>query len=382
MEDAMERPKITQAMIDAYDEYTHLTLDRRGFMEKLSKLAGSGAAAAAIAPMLAANSARAAIVPEDDQRLKAEDITYPGAEGEMKGYLVQPADAAGKLGAVIVIHENRGLNAHIKDLARRIALEGFVALAPDFLSPQGGTPADEDKAREMFSSLDAAKTAANGVATVEFLKNSEATNGKVGAVGFCWGGGTVNNLAIASPDLAAGVAYYGAQPKDTAAIASIKAPLLLHYAGSGRAHQCRHRRLQGGARCGRARNTPSTSTKGRSTPSTTTRRKPATTRKRPILHGEGLWLSSRKSYPRAFQGYPETVLFVRWRDDPREGRCRSYRGYGQIRPTKRASASGKPFGPGAFGPFPSAFGSAVAPPRPSPKPSTLGPNALRQNDSG
>jgi carboxymethylenebutenolidase len=231
MEDAMERPKITQAMIDAYDEYTHLTLDRRGFMEKLSKLAGSGAAAAAIAPMLAANSARAAIVPEDDQRLKAEDITYPGAEGEMKGYLVRPADATGKLGAVIVIHENRGLNAHIKDVARRIALEGFVALAPDFLSPQGGTPADEDKAREMFSSLDAAKTAANGVATVEFLKNSEATNGKVGAVGFCWGGGTVNNLAIASPDLAAGVAYYGAQPKDTAAIASIKAPLLLHYAG-------------------------------------------------------------------------------------------------------------------------------------------------------
>ncbi|MCO5084731.1 MAG: dienelactone hydrolase family protein [Rhizobiaceae bacterium] len=227
----MERPKITQAMIDAYDEYTHLTLDRRGFMEKLSKLAGSGAAAAAIAPMLAANSARAAIVPEDDQRLKAEDITYPGAEGEMKGYLVRPADATGKLGAVIVIHENRGLNAHIKDVARRIALEGFVALAPDFLSPQGGTPADEDKAREMFSSLDAATTAANGVATVAFLRNSEATNGKVGAVGFCWGGGTVNNLAIASPDLAAGVAYYGAQPKDTAAIANIKAPLLLHYAG-------------------------------------------------------------------------------------------------------------------------------------------------------
>jgi carboxymethylenebutenolidase len=231
MEDAMERPKITQAMIDAYDEYTHLTLDRRGFMEKLSKLAGSGAAAAAIAPMLAANSARAAIVPEDDQRLKAEDITYPGAEGEMKGYLVRPADATGKLGAVIVIHENRGLNAHIKDVARRIALEGFVALAPDFLSPQGGTPADEDKAREMFSSLDAAKTAANGVATVAFLRNNEATNGKVGAMGFCWGGGTVNNLAIASPNLAAGVAYYGAQPKDTAAIASIKAPLLLHYAG-------------------------------------------------------------------------------------------------------------------------------------------------------
>ena len=118
----MNKPAITQAMIDAYDEYTHLTLDRRGFMEKLSKLAGSGAAAAVIVPMLAANSAQAAIVPEDYARLKAEDISWPGAEGEMKGYLVRPADQSGKLGAVIVIHENRGLNAHIKDVARRVAL--------------------------------------------------------------------------------------------------------------------------------------------------------------------------------------------------------------------------------------------------------------------
>ena len=228
----MERQGITQAMIDAYDEYTHLTLDRRGFMEKLTKLAGTGAAAAAaIAPMLAANSAQAAMVEETDARLKTAEITYPGADGEMKAYLAQPSDAAGKLGAVIVIHENRGLNAHIRDVARRIALEGFVALAPDYLSPMGGTPADEDKAREMFSSLDAAKTAANGVATVAFLGSHEATNGKVGAVGFCWGGGTVSNLAIAAPDLAAGVSYYGAQPKDAAEIAKIKAPLLLHYAG-------------------------------------------------------------------------------------------------------------------------------------------------------
>lgn len=227
----MERQGITQAMIDAYDEYTHLTLDRRGFMEKLTRLAGSGAAAAAIAPMLAANSAQAAMVEETDARLKTAEITYPGADGEMKAYLAQPSDAAGKLGAVIVIHENRGLNAHIRDVARRMALEGFVALAPDYLSPLGGTPADEDKAREMFSSLDAAKTAANGVATVAFLGSHEATNGKVGAVGFCWGGGTVSNLAIAAPDLAAGVSYYGAQPKDAAEIAKIKAPLLLHYAG-------------------------------------------------------------------------------------------------------------------------------------------------------
>lgn len=226
----MNKPLITQAMIDAYDEYTHLTLDRRGFMETLTKLAGSGAAAAAIAPMLAASSAHAAVVADDDKRLKAEDITYPGSGGDMKGYLVRPADQTGKLGTVIVIHENRGLNAHIKDVARRVALEGFVALAPDFLSQQGGTPADEEKAREQFSTLDPAQVQANGVATVAFLKGHESGNGKVGAVGFCWGGGTVNMLAVNAPDLAAGVAYYGAQPKPED-VPKIKAPLLLHYAG-------------------------------------------------------------------------------------------------------------------------------------------------------
>lgn len=226
----MTKPVITQAMIDAYDEYTHLTLDRRGFMEKLTKLAGSGAAAAAIAPMLAANSARAAVVPEDDARVRGEDITYPGVAGEMKGYLVQPADQSGKLGAVIVIHENRGLNPHIRDVARRIALEGFVALAPDFLSPLGGTPTDEDKAREMFGQLDSQKTIDNGVATVTFLKGHDAVNGKVGAVGFCWGGGLVNDLAVNAPDLDAAVAYYGRQPHPED-VAKIHAPLLLHYAG-------------------------------------------------------------------------------------------------------------------------------------------------------
>ncbi|EHK55920.1 twin-arginine translocation pathway signal [Mesorhizobium alhagi CCNWXJ12-2] len=229
-ESFMTTPAITQAMIDAYDEYTHLTLDRRGFMEKLTRLAGSGAAAAVIAPMLAANSAQAAIVAEDDARLKAEDITWPGEGGDMKGYLVQPAEAGGKLGTVIVIHENRGLNAHIRDVARRMALEGFVALAPDFLSPLGGTPEDEDKAREMIGQLDAAQTVANGVATVAFLGSHEAGNGKVGAVGFCWGGGAVNDLAVNAPELDAAVAYYGRQAKPEDA-AKINAPLLLHYAG-------------------------------------------------------------------------------------------------------------------------------------------------------
>ena len=152
-----DMPKISQEMIRIYDDYTHLTLDRRNFMQKLSKLAGSTAAAAAIVPLLEASKARAAIVAEDDPRLKAETITYPGAEGvTMSGYLVTPADASGPLPAVIVIHENRGLNPHIKDVTRRMALEGFVALGPDFLAPAGGTPEDEEKAREMISALDRA----------------------------------------------------------------------------------------------------------------------------------------------------------------------------------------------------------------------------------
>ena len=226
----MTTPAITQAMIDAYDEYTHLTLDRRGFMDKLTRLAGSGAAAAAIAPLLAANPAAAEMVAPDDQRLTGEDIGWPGADGEMKGYLVRPADQNGRLPTVIVIHENRGLNAHIRDVARRLALEGFVALAPDFLSPLGGTPDDEEKARSMFGELDAAQTAANGAATVAFLKGHELGNGKAGAVGFCWGGGTVNSIAVASPDLDAGVAYYGRQA-DAADVPKIEAALLLHYAG-------------------------------------------------------------------------------------------------------------------------------------------------------
>ncbi|MER8863472.1 dienelactone hydrolase family protein [Mesorhizobium sp. M0751] len=223
-------PVITQAMIDAYDEYTHLTLDRRRFMEQLTRLAGSGAAAAAIAPLLAANSAQAAIVAEDDPRVKGEDISYPGSGGQMKGYLVKPADQTGKLGTVIVVHENRGLNPHIRDVARRVALEGFVALAPDFMTPLGGTPDDENRARDLFSQLDPAQVAANAVATVAYLKGYKDGNGKVGAVGFCWGGGTVNMLAVNAPDLAAAVAYYGMQPK-AQDVPKIKAALMLHYAG-------------------------------------------------------------------------------------------------------------------------------------------------------
>ena len=225
-----DKPIVTQAMINAYDEYTHLTLDRRGFMEKLTKLAGSAGAAAAIAPLLAANKASAEVIAADDNRVEGKDVTYAGSKGEMKGYLVRPKDAAGKLGGVIVIHENRGLNPHIRDVARRMALEGFIALAPDFLSPLGGTPENEDKARDMFTNLDPALTAANAEASLVYLAKLEGANGKVGAVGFCWGGGLINRFATISPELKAGVAYYGAQPP-ASDVPNIKAALLLHYAG-------------------------------------------------------------------------------------------------------------------------------------------------------
>jgi carboxymethylenebutenolidase len=225
-------PKITQEMIKAYDDYTHLTLDRRDFMQKLKRLTGSAAAAAAVAPMLAASNAKAAMVAEDDKRLKAETITWPGADGQtMAGYLAVAADASGPLPAVMVIHENRGLNPHIQDVARRMALEGFLALGPDFLTPAGGTPEDEDKARDMIGALDRAQTTANAVATVAFLKTHPMSNGKVGVIGFCWGGGLVNQTAVnAGADLAAAVPYYGAQPAAND-VGKIKAKMLLQYAG-------------------------------------------------------------------------------------------------------------------------------------------------------
>jgi carboxymethylenebutenolidase len=226
----MNKPGVTQAMINAYDEYTHLTLDRRGFMDKLTKLAGSATAAAAIAPLLAANKASAEMVAANDERLTAKDVTYPGSGGKMKGYLAEPKSAYGKLGGVVVIHENRGLNPHIRDVTRRMALEGFVALAPDLLSPFGGTPEDEDKARDMIGKLDASATVANSEASVAYLSKLDTTNGNVGAIGFCWGGGVVNQLAVQSPELKAGVAYYGAQPA-AADVPKIKAALMLHYAG-------------------------------------------------------------------------------------------------------------------------------------------------------
>jgi carboxymethylenebutenolidase len=225
----MTVPKITQDMIKAYDDYTHLTLDRRGFMEKLSRLAGSGAAAAAIAPMLMSNYAKAQMVAPDDGRLKIEEIAYPGGAGEVKGYLVMPANAEGKLPAVVVVHENRGLTPHIKDVTRRMALDGFVALGVDLLSRDGGTPENEDEARAMFDKVDRAGQLTDAVAAIAYLQSYPASNGNVGAIGFCFGGGMVNQMAVNSADLKAGVAYYGGQPKE--GVDKIKARMMLHYAG-------------------------------------------------------------------------------------------------------------------------------------------------------
>ena len=227
-----EVPKITQEMINLYDEYTHITLDRRAFIDKLTALVGSTATALAVTSMIEANGAAAQMVKEGDSRIKAQTVKYEGEGGELTGYLAMPASASGKLGAVIVVHENRGLVPHIKDVTRRMALEGFLALGPDFLSQSGGTPEDQDQGREMIGKLDAKRTAANAVATVNYLKKHASSNGKVGAIGFCWGGGTVNATAVAAGDaLAAAVPYYGRQPAADD-VPKIKAQLMLHYAAN------------------------------------------------------------------------------------------------------------------------------------------------------
>jgi carboxymethylenebutenolidase len=217
-----------QRIITLFDEYTHGGMNRRNFLERLAGLAGGAAAATALLPLLENNYALAQVVAESDPRITAETVPVPGVQG-LTGYLVRPK-AGGKLPAVLVIHENRGLNPHIKDITRRLAAEGFLALGVDYLGPMGGTPADDQKGREMFEALKAPDAVAYSRAAVGFLKAHTDSNGKVGALGFCWGGEIVNSLAAAEPDLAAGVAYYGRQPSADQ-VAQIKAPLLLHYAG-------------------------------------------------------------------------------------------------------------------------------------------------------
>ena len=217
-----------QKIIELYDEYTHAPLPRRVFLKRLRALAGGAAAASALLPLLENNYAEAAMVAPNDPRLEISKVSWQGSTGTMNGMLAHPK-GSGRLPSVIVIHENRGLNPHIEDVTRRLALEGFTALGVDFLSPLGGTPSDEDKARDMFSQLNAQQTTANAVASLQFLEKHALSNGRVGAIGFCWGGGLVNQLAVASPDLDAGVAYYGSQPA-AADVAKIKAPIMLQYA--------------------------------------------------------------------------------------------------------------------------------------------------------
>jgi carboxymethylenebutenolidase len=225
----MRNLQLKQAYIELYDEFTHGTMSRRDFLDRLAKLAGGAAAAAALVPVLQNNYAEAAIVPDDDPRLVIELATYEADGITMSGYLARVKGEEKRPG-VVVIHENRGLNPHIKDVARRMALEGFLAFAPDALSPVGGTPADEDMAREMIYELDTEATVARLAAAVPFLAAHPLSTGRVGAVGFCWGGGMVNELAAAGVGLAVAVPYYGRQlPAER--VPEITAPLCLQYAG-------------------------------------------------------------------------------------------------------------------------------------------------------
>jgi carboxymethylenebutenolidase len=216
-----------QKIINLYDAYTHSALSRKDFMKKLALLAGGTAMALTILPLLENNYAAAAT--ESYADLQEENITYPGADGEVKAFSARPK-GTGKLGTVLVIHENRGLNPHIIDVARRVATAGYIAVAPDGLSPLGGTPADEDKARDLIGQLDPAKNLQNYLKGLEYLRTRKDGNGKTGCVGFCWGGGMSNQLAVHDPKLLAAVAYYGAQPK-AEDVPNIKAKVMLHYAG-------------------------------------------------------------------------------------------------------------------------------------------------------
>lgn len=200
-----------QKIINLYDEYTHKPLSRTEFLKRLAILTGSTAMALTILPVLEARNVQAQTLEQDDT-LVTEDVSWQGDGAMMKGYLAHPKKK-GKMGSVIVIHENRGLNEHIKDVCRRVAKAGYLALAPDALAPFGGTPADEDKGREMFSKIDVQKNLNNFLKGFDYIKSRPESNGKTGCVGFCWGGALTNQLAVHDPGLKAAVAYYGRQPE-------------------------------------------------------------------------------------------------------------------------------------------------------------------------
>jgi carboxymethylenebutenolidase len=219
-----------QRIIDLYDDYTHSRISRRDFMDRATAIAGSAAVASTLLSALKSDVAKAETIPANDPRLVTETVSYDAGGTPISGQLVRLKEK-GKRPAVIVIHENRGLVPHIQDVARRVALEGFLVLAVDMLTPYGGTPNDEDKAREAFAAnIKPDETAPRVAAAIPFLSKHAESTGNVGAVGFCWGGGMVDRIAMLSPDLKAAVAYYGPIPP-LDKVADIKAPLLLHYAG-------------------------------------------------------------------------------------------------------------------------------------------------------
>jgi carboxymethylenebutenolidase len=220
-----------QELLILFDAYVHGAIDRRGFLDKAQKFAVGGVTSAMLLDALNPKFAEAQQVAKDDKRINTEYVEYPSPQGsgKMRGYLTRPANARGKLPAILVVHENRGLNPHIEDIARRLALDNFVAFAPDALFPLGGYPGDEDKAREQFQKLDQTKTREDFIAAANWLKARPETTGRIGVVGFCYGGGMAHFLATRLPDLAAAVPFYGNQPAPEEA-AKVKAPLLIHFA--------------------------------------------------------------------------------------------------------------------------------------------------------
>jgi carboxymethylenebutenolidase len=216
-----------QKFINLYDEYTHKPLSRSEFLKRLTMLAGGTAAAMSLLPLLEVDFANAAVTSEED--LFTEKITYTGVNGEMQAYVARPKKEK-KYPVIVVIHENRGLNAHIEDVTRRAAKEGFLAIAPNALAPLGGTPENADEARTKFQQLKAEDNLQNFIRVFDYLGTRKDSNGKYGCVGFCWGGAMANNLAVNVPSLKAAVAFYGRQPA-AEDVAKIKAALQLHYGG-------------------------------------------------------------------------------------------------------------------------------------------------------
>ncbi len=220
-----------QDLLILFDAYVHGAIDRRGFLERAQRFAVGGVSASMLLASLSPDFASAQVVPKDDPRIKTETVEFvsPNGNGKVKGYLARPANASGKLPGVLVVHENRGLNPHIEDITRRLALDNFVAFAPDALTPLGGYPGDEDKARELFAKLDQTKVREDFVTAAGVLKTRPECTGKVGVVGFCFGGGMAHFLSTRLPDLNAAVSFYGNHPPADEAV-KVKAPLLIHFA--------------------------------------------------------------------------------------------------------------------------------------------------------